>query len=140
RDEQRDARRIGIDATRSELRRELVVIVAVAVRVEKLRQTIDLLERETERLSGLAHRAPRAVADDGRGHRRAAFAVAAIDVLDDLLPMISRGQVEVDVGPLAALLGEEAFEEEPHADRVDRGDAERVADRAVGGGAASLAG
>src|SRR5207253_7766542 len=47
--------------------------------------------------------------------------------------------IEVDVGPLAALLGEEALEEEAHADRIDRRDAERVADRAVGGRAASLA-
>ena len=50
-----------------------------------------------------------------------------------------RRQVEVDVGPLAALLGEEALEEQLHADRVDGRDAERVADGAVGGRAAALA-
>src|SRR5207249_1756480 len=137
RDEQRNARRVGIDAARAELRRELVVVVAVAVYVEELHQAVDLLERETERLPGLAHRAPRTVTDDGRGHRRAALPVAAIDVLDHFLPMVARGQVEIDVGPLAALLGEEALEEESHADRVDGGDAERIADRAVGGRTAS---
>ena len=49
------------------------------------------------------------------------------------------GKIDIDVGPFAALFGEEAFEEEVHADGVDGGDAERVADGAVGGGAASLA-
>src|SRR5438093_125103 len=51
---------------------------------------------------------------------------------------ITAREIEVDVGPLATLLGEEALEEEFHADRVDRRDAERVADRAVGGGASTL--
>ena len=71
--------------------------------------------------------------------RGAARAVAAVDVLDDLLALVAGRQVEVDVGPLAALLGEEALEEQLHADGVDRRDAERVADRAVGGRAAALA-
>ena len=65
-------------------------------------------------------------------------AVLLEDVLDDLLALVAGGQVEVDVGPLAALLGEEALEEQLHADRIDGGDAERVTDGAVGGGAAAL--
>src|SRR5205823_14600142 len=80
----------------------------------------------------------RAAADARRGHGRAALAEAAVDVLDRLFPAVAAREVEVDVGPLAALLGEEALEEELHADRVDRRDAERVADGAVGGGAAAL--
>src|SRR5262249_52973561 len=72
-------------------------------------------------------------------HRRAALAVAAVDVLDHFFSSIPPRKIEVDVRPLAALLGEEALEEEAHADRVDRGDAERVADGAVGGRAAALA-
>src|SRR5213075_944595 len=72
-------------------------------------------------------------------HGGAALAIAAVDVLDDLLSPVAAREVEVDVGPLAALLGEEALEEEAHADRIDRRDAKRVADRAVGGRAAPLA-
>ena len=68
----------------------------------------------------------------------AALAVAPVDVLDRLLALVAGGQVEVDVGPLAALLGEEALEEQLHPHRVDRGDRERVADRAVRRRAASL--
>src|SRR5204863_6813182 len=48
------------------------------------------------------------------------------------------GYAGTDIGPLSALLGEEALEEQLHADRVDRGDAEGVADGAVGGRAAAL--
>src|SRR2546427_8811102 len=138
-DQEPDARRLGIDAAGAELRSELVVLVRVAVRAQQLGEAIHLLEREAERLARLAHGAARAVADDGRRHGGAALAVAAVDVLDDLFAAIAGGQIEVDVGPLAALLGEEALEEEAHADRIDRRDAERVADRAVGGRAAPLA-
>src|SRR5881296_3505619 len=138
-DQEPDARRLRIDAAGAELRGELVVLVRVAVRAQQLRQPVHLLEREAERLARLAHGAARAVADDGRRHGGAALAVAAIDVLDDLFAAVPGRQVEVDVGPLAALLGEEALEEETHADRVDGRDAERVADRAVGGRTAPLA-
>src|SRR4030095_9689988 len=65
-------------------------------------------------------------------------AVAPVDVLDHFLSAVARRQVEVDVGPLAALLGEEALEEELHRHGVDGRDAERVADGAVRGRAAAL--
>ena len=79
-----------------------------------------------------------AVGDDVGGHGGAEFAVALVDVLDGLLAFFFGGQVEVDVGPLAAVFAEEALEEELHADGVDGGDFERVADGGVGGGAAAL--
>ena len=55
-----------------------------------------------------------------------------------LLALVAGGQIEVDVRPLAALLGEEPLEEELHLHRIDGRDRERVADGAVGGGAAAL--
>ncbi len=67
------------------------------------------------------------------------FSVALVDVLDDALALIAAGEIDIDVGPFAALFGEEAFEEEVHLDGVDGGDAEGVADGGVGGGTASLA-
>src|SRR5215813_8546190 len=67
-DELRDARRAGIDAAVPELRAELVVLVVPAVRAEELRQTIDLLEAEPERLANLADGAARPIRDDGRRH------------------------------------------------------------------------
>ena len=49
------------------------------------------------------------------------------------------GKVDVDIGNLAALLGHEAFEEQVHLDRIDGGDAQRVADRRVRRRTATLA-
>ena len=59
-------------------------------------------------------------------------------MLDDPLAPIAARQIEIDVGPLAALLGEEALEQQIHPDRIDGGDAEAVADGAVGRRAAAL--
>src|SRR5258708_38220290 len=52
--------------------------------------------------------------------------------------MISGRQVEIDIWPLAAVLAEEAFDEQCHADRIDGGDFERIADSGVSRRAASL--
>ncbi len=79
-----------------------------------------------------------AVGDDVGGHGGAELAVALVDVLDGLLALVAGGQVEVDVGPLVAVFVEEALEEEVHADGVDGGDLEGVADDGVGGAAAAL--
>ncbi len=48
-------------------------------------------------------------------------------------------EVDVDVGRLVALARDEALEQHVHARRIDLGDAERIADRRVGRGAAALA-
>ena len=65
-------------------------------------------------------------------------AVLLVDVLDDLLaPLVL--EVDVDVGRLLALGRDEALEQQIEALRVDRGDAEAVADRGVGRRAAPLA-
>ena len=97
-----------------------------------------VVDFEAERLADLARGGAAAVGDDVGGHGRAELAVALVDVLDDALALVAAGQVDIDVGPLAALFGEEALEEQVHADRIDGGDAERVADGAVGGRAAPL--
>ena len=106
------------------------------------RKARDLVERrhvEAQHLAGFARGEFSAIGDDVRRHRGAVLAVALVDVLDDALALIAAGKIDVDVGPFAALFGEKAFEEQIHADRVDRGDAERVADGAVGRGATALA-
>jgi hypothetical protein len=105
---------------------------------ELLRQSVDLLGRIAEGLADLARRGAVAVRDDVGRHAGAVRAVLLVDVLDDFLALVSRRQVEVDVRPLAALLGEEALEEQFHLHRIDGGDRQRVADRAVGGRAATL--
>ncbi len=137
-DHHRDSRRRDIDAALAQQRDDIVMVVAKFIGLIEARELIDLLGRKAEHLADLAHRAARAIGDDVRGHRGAAFAVAPIDVLDDLLALVAAGQVEIDIGPFAALLGKETLEQQLHLDRVDRGDPERIADRAVGRRAAPL--
>ena len=75
---------------------------------------------------------------DGRADRRAMAAVAPVDVLDHFLaPLVL--EIDVDIGRLAAVLGNEAGEQQFGLFRIDRGDAEAIADRAVRRRAAALA-
>ena len=136
--EQAHARVLPRDARAREARLERVVRVHVLEAPKVLRQPVDLALLDPQHLADLARGAPVAVGDHVRGHRRRGGAVARVDVLDHALAPVAARQVEVDVGPLAALLGQEALEEQLHPDRVDGGDAEAVADRAVRGRAAAL--
>ena len=79
-----------------------------------------------------------AVADHGRAQRGMVAAIGVEHPLHhDLAPLVL--EIDVDVGRLAALLGDEALEQKIVAVGIDRGDAEHVADGAVGGRAAALA-
>ena len=117
---------------------ERLVGIDVFELVHHLGETIDLPFVEIERLADFARRALAAIGDDVRGHRRAVLAVFLVDVLDHRLAAIAARQIEIDIGPLAALFGEEALEQQLHADRIDGGDAEAVAHGAVGRRAAAL--
>jgi hypothetical protein len=93
---------------------------------------------EAEHLSDVADGRTAAVGDDIGGHGGAELAVALVDVLNDALALIAAGKVEIDIRPLAAFFGEKALEEQLHRNCVDRGDAERIANGAVGGRSAAL--
>ncbi len=132
---------LGVEAGGGDLGGEGPLVAArqvVGEAAELLGELVDLLRRIAEGLRHLAGRRAVAVGDDVGGHRRAVRAVALVDVLDHPLALVARGEVEVDVRPLAALLGEEALEEEVHLHRIDGGDREGVADGAVGRRAAPL--
>src|SRR5690242_21316543 len=76
--------------------------------------------------------------DYGRGDPGTVAAVFLIDVLDYLLaPLVL--EIDVDIGRLPALLGDEALEQQVIHRRIDGGDSEAVADRAVRRRAAPLA-
>ncbi len=106
---------------------------------DQLREPADRLGILAEHLAHLPHGHLDAIGDDVRGHGGSRLAVFREDVLDRLLALVPARQVDVDVGPLAALFGEEAFEEQVHAHGVDGGDPERITDGAVGGRASTLA-
>ena len=101
-------------------------------------EPVELIGREAEDLADLAERALAAIGDDLAHHRGAVAAVDSIDVLNDLLAALVL-EVDVDVGRLGALGGEEAFEEQVRPRGVDGGDAEHVANRAVRRAPAALA-
>ena len=105
-------------------------------------QAGELFERgnlKAQRLADFARGGAAAVGDDVGGHGGAELAVALVDVLDGALALIAAGEIDIDIGPFAALFGEETLEEQLHADGIDGGDAERIADGAVGGRTAALA-
>ena len=94
--------------------------------------------RQSHHLADLAHGTARAVAGDGGAQGRAVAAVALEHPLDHLLAPLML-EIDVDVGRLVTIGGDEALEQQVAVRRIDRGDAEHEADRRVGGRAASLA-
>ena len=80
--------------------------------------------RQAQHLADLAHRAARAIVDDGGGDAGAVAAIACIDVLDHLLAPLML-EIDIDIGRLVALLGDEAREQQVVLRRIDRGDAEQ---------------
>ena len=104
-----------VEARRLQLFGQRLLVAAMQVVVpgaELLREPILLLAREPECLGCLASCRTIAVGDDVGGHRRAVRAVALVHVLDDLFALIAGWQIEIDVRPLAALLGEETLEQQ----------------------------
>ena len=79
--------------------------------VHRLRQPVDLGGVQRQRLTDVARGATTAIRDHIGGHRRPQAAIFLVHVLNDALAAVAARQIEVDVGPLAALLGEEALEQ-----------------------------
>ena len=133
-----DAAMLNVEAGVVKVAAQRIVFVLPLPGADELGQAVEGLGVKAQRLAGFARGRASAIGDDVGGHRRAEFAVALIDVLDCSLALVAAGQVEIDVRPLAALLGKKALEEQVHADRIDGGDAERIADHTVGRRAAPL--
>ena len=102
-----DARMADVEARLRKVLCHGVVCAAPLPVADKARETRELLFFEAERLAHFARRRAAAIGDDVGGHGRAQRAVALVDVLDDLFAMIARGQIEIDVGPFAAVLAQE---------------------------------
>ncbi len=78
---------------------------------DELGEAVERSGIKAQRLSCFARGRASAIRDDVGGHRRAEFAVTLIDVLYGAFTTVAAGQVEIDVGPLAALFGEKALEQ-----------------------------
>ena len=78
------------------------------------------------------------VADDGGGQGGPVPAIFGVQVLDHLFaPFMLK--VDVNIGRLIALPADETLEQHTHAGRVYLGDAQAIADDAVGCGPSTLA-
>ena len=106
---------------------------------DELGQATDRLRIHTEDLAHFTHGHFGPVGDDVCGHCRAGMAVFRKNVLDDLLALLPRRKINVDVGPLASFFGQETFEEELHSYGVYGGDSKCITDGAIGSGSTSLA-
>ena len=93
---------------------------------------------QAHRLADVAHRATAAIADHRGAERGAVAAIGVVDPLDDFLAPLMF-EIDVDVGRFPALGTDETFEQQAGAGGIDRGDAEHVAHRRIGGGPAALA-
>ena len=113
--------------------REVAVVVG-----DEARRPVQLGGLQGEGLADLAEGGSGAVAHHVGDHGGMLAAILPIHELNRLLAP-AMADVEVDVGRLGALAGQEALEQQVHAHRVDGGDAQAVAHRGVGRGAASLA-
>ena len=117
---------------------DVIVRQAVAIAPHGLGQRRGDVLGQSQNLADFADGAARAVMHDGRANRRAMAAVAPVDVLDHFFaPLVL--EIDVDIGRLAAVLGNETGEQKIGFVRIHRGDAEAKAHRAVGRRAAALA-
>src|SRR5579863_181883 len=128
----------GIEAGLLEVFGHGVVFAAPLPVADERGETRKLLFFKAEDLADFARGGAAAISNDVGGHGGAELAVALVDVLDDFFAIVAGGQIEIDVGPLAAALAQETLEEQLHADGIDRGDFERITDGGVGGGSAAL--
>src|SRR5215472_1562567 len=129
---------LDVETCVMEMTRQRVILVFVFPCANKAGQAAERFRIERQSFADFAGRGTAAIADDVGGHGCAEFAVTFIDMLDGALALISTGKIEIDVRPFAALFGEKAFKEKAHANRIYSGNAERVANGAVGGRSASL--
>ena len=98
----------------------------------------DDIDAEAQYLADFADRRARAVANDGGGETGPVAPVFLVDVLDDFLaPLVL--EIDIDVGRLVARGADEALEQDVDPRRIDRGDAEAIANDRIGGRAAALA-
>ncbi len=128
-------RAVGIE---TRLAQPLAPHLAPVPPLNDLGEPCALLGIQAKYLAEIAQRASRPVHDHGRRYRGTLPAVLPVDVLDDLLaPLVL--EIDVDVGRLVALAGDEALEEERCASqRVDRGHPQAITDAGVGGRAPAL--
>src|SRR2546428_1767517 len=127
-----DARMLRIETCLRESVPQRRIILAVTPGTHQAGEPVDLFGGKGERLSHFAGSASVPISDYISSHGGALFTIAIVDILNCTLAAIAAGEVQVNVGPFAALFGKEAFKQQIHADGIDGSDSQAVADGAVG--------
>ena len=133
-----DTRLVQIETRHPELRFKRVGRIFIFPRADKARQAIERFRIEAKHLAGFTCGGPAAIRDDIGRHGGAKLAVSLIHVLDGALALIAAGQIQIDIGPLAAFFGKESLEKQLHSHGIDRRDTQCITNGAVGGRAAAL--
>src|SRR4051794_22560723 len=127
-----DAGMSQIESGMAELVLHRVGWTAPLPRTYQCRKAIERLHIEAKRFTYFARGRTSPVSNHVCRHRRAMRAIFRVHVLNHALALIATRQIEVYVRHLAALVGKKAFEQQLHANRIDRSDTQRVTHSAVG--------
>src|ERR1035441_9958141 len=90
---------------------ERIVLVLEFPGCYRRRNPLQRVGIESQRLPHLPLAPTIWIRDHIGGHGRYTLSITLIDVLDYALPLVPTGQIEIDVGPLAAFLGKKSFEQ-----------------------------
>ena len=121
----------GISGIEPDLANVIVCDALVSLPQTVLAKAAVTSRRQSQHLADFADGPARAVMDDGRANGRAVAPITIVDMLDDFLAPLML-EIDIDVGRLAAVLRNETSEEEVDLLGIDLGDAEAIADRAIG--------
>ena len=124
---------IKIEPSIAESAVEFVVLIAEFPGGNRGGNFVQSFRIELQRLAHFPCGHAIAISNDIGSHGCAALAVAPVDILNDFFTLVAARQVDTDVRPLAALFGKEAFEEQFHADGINRRDSQRIANFAIRG-------
>ena len=100
-------------------------------------QHIRLFHRKPQHPRRITHRTPSTPRDLFAHHRRVLTPIPLVHVLQHTLPIAMR-KINVNIRRFCPFLTQKSFEQQLHANRIHRRNAETKADRRVGGGPASL--
>ena len=113
-------------------------LVAAYGMTDRTGESIDPVERQAQRLADVPHGRTRPVGDQFSRHPGPFAAVFLVDILNHFLPALML-EVDVDVGGLGPILGNEPLEEDIDPIGVNGRDSQAITDGRVGRRAAPLA-
>jgi hypothetical protein len=119
-----DARMVEVEPGFAERLLGLLGMIMPTPARNQFGERVECADFEAQHLAGLPGGHASAVGYDVGRHGGAQLSIARVDVLDHALALLAARQIKIDIRPLAALFGEKALEQQVHADRVNRGDAQ----------------